>query len=65
MKDLLITNFCIPGMMSHCTAGNKWENQRDCRYARKATVANRCMYFRESLGGHCDCVEAQKDIRSI
>jgi hypothetical protein len=65
MKDLLITNFCIPGMMSHCTAVNKWENQRHCRYARKATVANRCMYFRESLGGHCDCVEAQKDIRGI
>jgi hypothetical protein len=51
--------------MSYCTAGNKWEDQKHCKFSRKASVANRCMYFRESLGGHCDCVDAQKDIQGF
>ena len=65
MKELLITNFCVPGIMSYCTAGNKWEDQKHCKFSRMASVANRCMYFRESLGGHCDCVDAQKDIQGF
>ena len=55
-------NLCESGLMAHCTARSSWKEQTMCKYYRKATTANRCMYYYESLGGHCDCVEAQKNI---
>lgn len=63
MNDLKYTNLCAPGLMSLCTGGNHWKDQQLCKYYMKASVANRCMYYRESLGSHCDCVAAQIEIR--
>jgi hypothetical protein len=63
MQPFHAANLCVPGMMSVCTAGSRWEDQKCCKFYQKASVANRCMHYREMLGGHCDCVAAQKEIR--
>ena len=63
MNDLKYANLCAPGMMSLCTGGSHWKDQQMCKFYTKASVSNRCMYFRESLGSHCDCMAAQIEIR--
>lgn len=60
---LVRTNFCVPGVMSRCSAGEIWDDQKKCKYARKSTVRDRCMYFIKEISGHCDCVEAQRELR--
>jgi hypothetical protein len=60
---LVRTNYCVPGVMSRCSAGALWEDQKRCKYARKSSVRDRCMYYVEAIGGHCDCVEAQRELR--
>ena len=57
-------NYCIPGILSKCSAGTSWAEQRICKYAVKSNYANKCMYFIESIDGHCDCMDAQKDSMS-
>jgi hypothetical protein len=57
-------NYCVAGLMSHCSAGTVWDEQKRCKYAEKSTVSNRCMHFIEAIGGHCDCVEAQMELRN-
>ena len=57
-------NFCIPGTMSRCGAGKSWAQQKKCKFAIKSTVSDRCMYYMESIYGHCDCLEAQMDSRN-
>jgi len=51
--------------MSHCGAGSFWQEQKKCKFARKSTVSDRCMHFIESIGGHCDCVEAQRELYQL
>lgn len=63
MKASTISNFCAPGAMSYCLAGKDWAKHRLCRYYRKSTLSRACMHFRESMGGHCDCVSAQFEDR--
>lgn len=50
--------------MSRCSAGAVWNDQKKCKYADKSTVRNHCMYFIEAIGGHCDCAEAQRELRN-
>lgn len=57
-------NYCVAGLMSRCSAGRVWNEQRRCKYAEKSTVSNRCMHFIEAIDGHCDCVEAQRELRN-
>jgi hypothetical protein len=57
-------NFCVTGMMSRCSAGTAWNDQQRCKYAEKSTVRNRCMHFIEAIDGHCDCAEAQRELRN-
>ena len=64
MNDLRFTNLCAPGMMSLCTVGDHWKDQQMCKYYMKASTSKRCMYYRESLDSHCDCVAAQIEIRN-
>ncbi|MGD9046365.1 MAG: hypothetical protein PVG06_21835 [Desulfobacterales bacterium] len=56
-------NYCVAGLMSRCSAGTEWNAQKKCKYAEKSTVSNRCMHFIEAIDGHCDCVEAQRELR--
>ena len=56
-------NYCVAGLMSRCSAGTVWNDQKMCKYAEKSTVSNRCMHFIEAIGGHCDCAEAQRELR--
>lgn len=58
-----LINYCIPDILSRCGAGTHWEVQKRCKFAKKSLIGNRCMYYIESLDGHCDCVEAQSDQR--
>ena len=60
---LVRANYCVPGVMSRCSAGAIWNDQRRCKYAHKSTVGDRCMYYIEAIDGHCDCVEAQRELR--
>jgi hypothetical protein len=56
-------NYCVAGLMSRCGAGTVWDDQRRCRFGEKSNVSNRCMYYIEAIGGHCDCEEAQRELR--
>lgn len=62
-NDPEISNFCTFDIMAFCTAGDSWKDQEPCKFAAKATTSNRCMYYCEALGGHCDSVDAQMDLR--
>ena len=62
---LVRENYCVPGVMSRCSAGVVWNDQKRCKFADKSTVQNRCMYYIEAIGGHCDCVEAQREIKKV
>ena len=56
-----LVNYCIPDVLSHCGAGTNWEAQKKCKFAEKSLISNRCMYYIETIDGHCDCVEAQSE----
>ena len=56
-------NYCVPGLMSRCSAGTVWEQQKRCKFSEKSTVRHQCMYYIEAIDSHCDCVEAQKELR--
>ena len=60
-QNLEKTNYCIPDILSKCSAGTSWNEQKICKYAIKSDYSNKCMYFIESIDGHCDCMDAQKD----
>ena len=62
-RKLDCINYCVSGLMSRCSAGAGWEDQKRCKFYEKSTVSNRCMYYIEAIDGHCDCVDAQKEIR--
>jgi len=64
-QDLEKVNYCIPGILSKCSARELWDEQKHCKYASKSDFAHKCMYFIESLDGHCDCYDAQKDAMRI
>jgi hypothetical protein len=50
--------------MSTCSAGREWQRQVQCRFARKAPLAERCLHYIPYLGGHCDSLDAQREERS-
>lgn len=56
-------NYCVTGVMSRCSAGTVWNDQNRCKFAEKSTVSNRCMHYIEAIDGHCDCEEAQRELR--
>jgi hypothetical protein len=56
-------NLCAPDLLSLCGARESRRDQKRCRYYRKASRAEHCMYFVESINGHCDSVDAQRDSR--
>ena len=61
-QNLQKANNCIPGILSKCSAGTNWTEQTVCRYAIKSDYAkNKCMYYIETIEGHCDCLDAQRD----
>jgi len=62
--ELVSVNYCIPGIMSRCSAGSIWRDQKKCKYANKSTVRDRCMHYIEPLAGHCDSVDAQRGLGS-
>lgn len=64
-SKLASANYCIPGTMSRCSAGLIWQEQKRCKFAKKSTVSNRCMHYIESIDGHCDCVEAQREFSNL
>ena len=53
-------NLCEPGMMSTCGA-KKCKDQEVCEFYRRASLENRCMYFK--YDEYCDCLEAQLDAK--
>ena len=63
-KQCQVPNFCRQDSMFICTAADNTENQKRCRYYRKATRSVRCMHYRAALEGHCDSIEAQLEANS-
>ncbi len=63
--ELVSVNYCIPGIMSRCSAGLIWQEQKKCKHAIKSTVSDRCMHYIESIDGHCDCVDAQRELNNL
>lgn len=64
-SQLVSVNYCVPGIMSRCSAGLIWQEQKKCKFARKSTVGERCMHYIESINGHCDSVEAQRGLKNL
>jgi hypothetical protein len=64
-SDLVSVNYCKPGIMSRCSAGLIWQEQKKCKFANKSTVSERCMHYIESIYGHCDSVEAQRELNNL
>jgi hypothetical protein len=60
-SKLVSVNYCKPGIMSRCSAGTVWENQKKCKFSKKSTIGDRCMHYITSLDGHCDNVDAQRE----
>lgn len=60
-QNLKSINYCIPGILSKCSGGISWAEQKVCKFAIKSDYANKCMHFIESIDGHCDCPDAQKE----
>ena len=56
-------NYCVSGMLSRCGAGPEWQKQKKCKYYKRSTIRDRCMHYIETLDGHCDCVDAQREVR--
>jgi hypothetical protein len=56
-------NCCIGGFMSRCGAGPCLIDQQACKFFKKSSAADRCMHFCVALDGHCDCVEAQEEMK--
>ena len=56
-------NYCVAGLLSQCSAGPYLKEQKKCKYYKKATIRDQCMHYIEALNGHCDCVDAQKEVR--
>jgi hypothetical protein len=58
-----LSNLCAMGMLSICAARRSWSDQKRCRFYRKASYSERCMHLVESIDGHCDNVDAQREAR--
>jgi hypothetical protein len=58
IKIMAVPNYCKPGSMSTCTAGEKWDEHNRCYFAEKSTELNRCMFF--MFDEYCDCLKAQQ-----
>lgn len=58
-------NYCVCGIMAKCTAGSSWREQRACKFSKKSSLGDRCMHYRQLMNGHCDCVNAQKDVKKL
>ena len=63
--DLKPINYCIPGLLSKCGAGTTWAEQGKCKFAIKSNLRSKCIYYNESMDGHCGCLDAQKDAITI
>ena len=63
--NLKSVSYCISGIMSRCSAGPTWQKQEKCKFAKKSTIRNRCMHYIKSIDGHCDCVEAQRELSHL
>ena len=46
-QHLKTVNYCIPGLLSKCSAGISWTEHRVCKFAVKSDYANKCMFFIE------------------
>ena len=60
-SQLIGVNYCMPGIMSRCSAGVEWEKQKKCKFSKKSSISERCMHYIVSLDGHCDSVDAQRE----
>ncbi len=62
-RSIPMSNFCKTGVMSTCLEKDKgWTVQIICRFSRKASRENRCMYCVHD-GEFCDNPRAQYDAR--
>ena len=63
--NLQLINCCIPDLLSKCGAGVIWTEQSVCQFAIKSSFVDRCMYYNESIDGHCGCLAAQTDAMTL
>jgi hypothetical protein len=57
------TNYCKTDIISVCSCPmvrKNWTEQKVCKFAYKASNAERCMYFVQEQ--FCDCLDAQKAV---
>lgn len=57
-------SYCARGVMTRCTAGNRWAEHQRCKFASKSSSAERCMHYYPGIDGHCDCLAAQDELKT-
>ena len=62
-EKLNCLNYCVTGLLSQCSAGPYLKKKKKCKYYKKATIRDQCMHYIEPFNGHCDCVDAQREVR--
>ena len=63
--NLKSINFCIPGILSKCSAGVNWAEQSVCKFALESNIADRCRFYIEATDGVCSCPAAKRDAMTI
>jgi hypothetical protein len=58
-------NYCIPGIISMCSAGVNWVEHRVCKFALESSIADRCRFYIEATDGVCSCPAAKRDAMTI
>jgi hypothetical protein len=64
IKECDSLNCCVSGFMSKCGAGPLAINQRACRFFKLSSCGDRCMHYCVALDGHCDSVDAQREMKN-
>ncbi|MHA1816977.1 MAG: hypothetical protein ACTSX1_13300, partial [Candidatus Heimdallarchaeaceae archaeon] len=55
--------YCKKDLLSQCDMSESPKNQKECKYYKRATHFDRCMFLIFDV--HCSCVEAQNNVEFV
>ena len=55
-----MVNYCKKDILSYCNMANSPKDQKKCKFYKKATHFDRCMFL--IFDEHCSSMEAQLDV---
>lgn len=54
-----MVNYCRKGTLSYCDVSDSFEKQKKCKYYKKSSYFDRCMFL--VFGKHCSSIDAQEN----